>query len=612
MMTIHRRPRKPTSAAVVALIVTLLFSQQTQAQLPLLDPVTSTTEMALSTLGPLTNPLLGLDTVSTELVGKLSGDLQVLLGGPADQPLRVIVQTYAAPDSGELTLLQLLGGVLRTVHSIISGYSATVRLGTLLQLAADPNVERISLDSPVKAHLDVAYRAIRADQAAALSGGWGSGLTGKGIGIALVDTGVQLHQDFRRPIGSKPIVEVEIVGHELGIADYFGHGTHVAGILYGNGSASSDSLSFRTFKGIAPEAQLISVRALAPDGSGYTSDVIAGIEWVVRNARFYNIRVLNLSLGHPVYESYLSDPLCRVVAAAVRRGIVVVVAAGNDGTVGTGFGTITSPGNSPAAITVGALDDQNTVPATDDVLAWYSSKGPTLIDFVVKPDLVAPGTWIVSARAVSSWLDTQHHELTLQIADYKHDPAHAAQDGAYYTLSGTSMAAPMVAGAAALMLQKDPTLDPATIKARLMKSAVKDAQLVFETGAGALDVYGAVSATGSAQSASSPLAMPGSDGSVYIQDTAFLWGSSWSQGAIWGNAKGGAYGISLTPVPGSITSGSGAVWGGRAGAKSLTENPEVTGSGAVWGGARSSLTSTQGTIEGEGAIWGGGSRSPSK
>jgi len=460
----------------------------------------------------------------------------------------------------------------------------------------------------VKTHLDVAYRAVRADRAATLAGTWGTGLTGRSVGIAIVDTGVQLHPDFKRPVGSKQIIEVEIVGHETGLADYYGHGTHVAGILYGNGSASSDSLSFRTFRGLAPDAQLISLRALSPDGTGYTSDIITGIDWVIKNRSYYNIRVLNLSLGHPVYESYRTDPLCRAVAAAVRKGIVVVVAAGNDGGVGTGYGTITSPGNSPDAVTVGALDDRNTVPLTDDVLAWYSSRGPSLVDFVVKPDLVAPGTWIVSARAVSSWLDTQHHELTLQIGDYKNDPAHATQDGAYYSLSGTSMAAPMVAGAAALMLQKEPTLNPATVKARLMKSAVKDTRLVFETGAGTLDAYGAVNATGYAQTASSPLAMAASDGFIYIQDTALLWGSSWTQGAIWGGGKGSAAGITLTPVPSSITYGSGAIWGGTGGAKSTVDNPSVAGSGAIWGGGRCALDSTSGTVTDDGAIWGGDPR----
>jgi len=588
MLTTRRNAKKLTTVILVALATALPFNGQCQAQL----------------VDGLTDSLLGSNGTVTSLVGKLSSDLQGLLGGSASQPVRVIVQTNASPGLADLTLLQLLGGVLGKTYSTIPAYSATVSLGSLLSLAASSNVERISADSPVKAHLDIAYKAVRADRAALLSGAWGTGLTGKGIGIALVDTGVQLHPDFKRPVGSKPLVEVEIVGHETGLADYFGHGTHVAGILYGNGSASSDSLSFRTFRGFAPEAQLISVRALAPDGTGYTSDVLSGIDWVVRNAKTYNLRVLNLSLGHPVYESYRTDPLCRIVTAAVRKGIVVVAAAGNDGAEGAGFGTITSPGNCPDAITVGAIDDLDTVPLADDVPAPYSSKGPSLVDFVAKPDLVAPGTWIVSARAVSSWLDTHHHELTLQIADYKNDPAHASQDGVYYSLSGTSMAAPMVAGAAALMLQKEPTLNPSTVKARLMKSAVKDSRLVFETGAGTLDVYAAVNATGTSQSAASPLSIAASDGFVYIQDIASLWGSTWSQTAVWGSQKGSSAGISFTSVPGSVVSGSTAIWAGRIASKSLTENSEVTSTGAIWGGRASSLSSTNGTVTGETATWG--------
>jgi len=595
---------KPSSRSVLAVVLLLLGGQPANAAL--LDALLPVTEQLLAPLEPVTDPLLGSESLVGGLVGKLSGDLQSLTGGPADDLVPIIVQTYDPPDSSDLGVLQLVGGLLKTTYSTIPAYSAEVRAGSLLEIAADAGVERISLDAPVRAHLDIAYRAIRADRAASYSGPWGSGLSGKGIGIALVDTGVQLHQDLKRPLSSKPPIEVEIVGHEAGLADYFGHGTHVAGILNGNGSASSDYLSFRTFRGIAPEAQLISIRALAPDGTGYTSDVLSGIDWAVKNARAYNIRVLNLSLGHPVYESYRTDPLCRAVATAVRKGIVVVVAAGNDGSVGSGFGTITSPGNSPAAITVGATDDQETVPLSDDTLAPYSSKGPSLVDFVVKPDIVAPGTWIVSARAVASWLDTEHHELTLRIGDYRNDPARFTQDGAYYSLSGTSMAAPMVAGAAALMLQKEPTLTPATIKARLMKSAVKDDRLVFETGAGMLDVYAALNATGTATGASSPLAMAAGDDFVYIQDTALLWGSTWSQTAIWGGRKGSAYGFSLTSVPASMTSGSGAIWGGRGGSRSLIDNGSVTGSGAIWGGGRSSLQSTGGTAGAQGAIWGGG------
>src|SRR5439155_9092214 len=119
----------------------------------------------------------------------------------------------------------------------------------------------------------------------------------------------------------------------------------------------------------APGAQLVSIRALSPDGSGYTSDIVSAIDWAIRFRTAYNIRVLNLSLGHPVFESYRTDPLCLAARKAYDNGILVVVAAGNDGGIGSGFGTITSPGNEPTALTVGAMDDGNTVTTTEDVLA---------------------------------------------------------------------------------------------------------------------------------------------------------------------------------------------------------------------------------------------------
>jgi serine protease AprX len=536
----------------------------------------------------------------------ISSEIEAMAGESPDALLPLIVQTHLPPSAAHLGRVRNWGGRVGRTYSAINGYATKLPAWRVSQLAAEWEVERISYDAPVKAHLDIAYKAIRADQAAnsaLLLGLLGTPYSGKGVGIALVDTGVQLHPDLKRPSGAKQIVEVEVVGHETGLADYYGHGTHVAGILNGNGSASSDLLSYRTFKGVAPDAQIISIRALAPDGTGYTSDIITGIDWAVANLKTYNIRVLNLSLGHPVYESYATDPLCRAVAAAVGKGIVVVVAAGNDGAVGSGFGTVTSPGNEPTAVTVGAMDDRNTVSLGDDVLAWYSSKGPSLVDYVVKPDLVAPGTWIVSARAVGSTIDTTHHDLVLKIGDYKTDLLNGTQDGAYLTMSGTSLSAPLVSGTVALMLQKDPTLTPATVKARLMRSAVKDTRLVFETGAGYLDAYGAISVTGTAKNGNSPLAMAASDGNVYIQDTAILWGSAWTQAAIWGSAKGSSAGVSMTPVPSSMTSSYGAIWGGNAGARSLVDNNQVTTDCAIWNGRASSLTSTTGTVSNEAAIW---------
>jgi serine protease AprX len=383
----------------------------------------------------------------------------------------------------------------------------------------------------------------------------------------------------------------------------------VAGIINGNGYASSDSLSYRTFRGLSSGARIISIRALYPDGTGYTSDIILGIDWAIRNKDAYNIRVLNLSLGHPIYESFRTDPLCRMVRAAHDAGIVMVVAAGNDGGVGGGFGTITSPGNEPSAITVGAMNDKGTASIADDEPAWFSARGPTLIDYVAKPDLVAPGVGIVSARASGSWLDANFHSLTLKIGEYKNDPKNATKDGVYFRLSGTSMAAPMVSAAAALMIQKDPTLNPATVKARLMRYAQKDGRLVFETGAGFLEVDRALQASERASSAMSPFVMLAGDGGVFMQDTGVLWGGDWKVDIVWGGDKGLASGVYLKDVPPDIVQTYGAIWGGgKAGRLSLVDNTQVTATGAIWGGDRSNLQRTTSVVDILGAIWGGDGR----
>lgn len=535
-------------------------------------------------------------------------------GAGSDDLLPVIIQTVAEPTTGHFARLHGRGGVVKGRHASIRGYSARVPAAQIAALADDPEIERISFDTPVLAHLDVATRAVRADVARAEY----SNLSGRGVGIALVDTGVMTHVDFQRPKGQPQVVEVEVVGREPGLMDYYGHGTHVAGILVGNGVASSDNRSFRSFRGLAPEAQLISIRALQPDGSGLTSDVIAAIDWAVRFKSTYNIRILNLSLGHPVYESYAVDPLCRAVRAAYDAGILVVVAAGNDGGVGSGFGTIGSPANEPTAVTVGAMDDSNTAVVEDDVLAWYSSKGPTLIDHVVKPDLVAPGTWIVSTRAPGSYLDTTYHDLALQVGDYRTDPANAARDGDYYTLAGTSMAAPFVAGTAALMIQRDPLLSPATVKARLMRSAVKDQYLVFETGAGHLDVAAAIAAQGQAGSAPSPRSMLAHDGYIYLENTGLIWqrlgvdSDLWSNGAIWGDGKGARAKCVLTDVPEEILIAYGAVWGGgKAGGSPATkslvpvENDKITTSGLIWSVYGALHQGFGAGVDSLSAVWGG-------
>ena len=225
----------------------------------------------------------------------------------------------------------------------------------------------------------------------------------------------------------------------------------------------------------------VDVRVLGSNGAGYTSDVIAGIDWTIANARRHGVRIINLSLGHPIAEPSATDPLCRAVARAVQAGLVVVVSAGNHGRTATGtpiLGGITSPGNSPWAITVGALDTAGTVDRGDDRVAPYSSRGPTKFDFAVKPDVVAPGSGIVSLENPGSWLSTRYPSW------------HIAGSGknAYYRLSGTSMSAAVVSGGIALLLDGAPGLTPAQIKVALQTGAefLPEAGLIAG-GAGSVD-----------------------------------------------------------------------------------------------------------------------------
>jgi serine protease AprX len=507
-------------------------------------------------------------------LGKISDDLYAAAQAQGVVTLSVILQTTGDPADSDLQRFKAHGADVQTKHVAIHGVTANVPVADLDDLAADPAVERMSLDLPVRAQLDVAVRAA--------GGGMlldpASAYDGRGVGIALIDTGIQLHPDLDRSKNPNAPVEIDIIARDKGYIDTYGHGTHVAGILNGSGLRSSGPDAFRTFRGVAPGAQLIALRALSPDGTGATSDVLRSIDWVILHRHAYNIRVLNLSLGHPITESFATDPLCRAVRAAVSNGITVVVAAGNQGTLGTGFGTVLSPGNEPSAVTVGAIDDRHTVAREDDVLAPFSAKGPTLIDHIVKPDLVAPGAFIVSLRAPGSQLDVTHHELVLPTGAYRTD-GDRLRDGDYFELSGTSLAAPMVAGTAAVMLQKDPGLTPAQVKTRLMASAVKDDNLPFETGAGALDIAGALFSTASAASALSPQAVVAADGSIVLVPLEGSWDDSWQQGLIWGGAR--LYGFAMA-----------------------TENSAVTTDGIIWGGSGARLYDT-GVLDTLGIIWGG-------
>ena len=235
-----------------------------------------------------------------------------------------------------------------------------------------------------------------------------NGWDGTGVGVAIIDSGILQENDLldkstNASNVSRIVYSQSFIPGVTSTADQYGHGTHVAGIVAGNATASTGSAFFKTFRGMAPNARLINLRVLDSNGAGTDSNVINAINAAIQLKNKYNIRVINLSLGRPVYESYTLDPLCQAVERAWTAGIVVVVAAGNQGrnqSKGTnGYATITAPGNDPLVITVGAMKTMSTPFRTDDLIASYSSKGPALIDHVVKPDLVAPGRKIVSIRA---------------------------------------------------------------------------------------------------------------------------------------------------------------------------------------------------------------------
>jgi serine protease AprX len=365
--------------------------------------------------------------------------------------------------------------VLRTLAggAVISANSAE-----LAEIAADSAFDHLSGDPLVKVGMSVSNQATAADQVrAGVAGGLlgiGAipGVSGQGIGVAIVDSGISPHA----ALTNKVVANVSLITGDPSVQDAFGHGTHVAGIIAGSANAAA-SVTGLFNGGVAPGVQLINVRVLGADGVGRTSDVIAGIQWAIANRARYNIRVINLSLGHPVMEPAATDPLCEVVADAVQAGIVVVAAAGNDGVAPDGsriLGGINSPGNSPWAITVGSLNTWGTAKRSDDTVTTYSSRGPARFDGTVKPDVVAPGNKIVSLEANGSYIPSAYSYL------------HRAGSGtnSYMQLSGTSMAAPMVSGGVALLLQGTPNMTPSQVKMALQAGAtyMPDAGLM---GAGA-------------------------------------------------------------------------------------------------------------------------------
>jgi serine protease AprX len=444
------------------------------------------------------------------------------------------------------SLIQLLGGTLGRRLPIVDGWAATVPNLSLRSLALSGLVRHVALDRLIVGAMErtgatVGATVVRGEL----------GLDGSGVGIAVIDSGVApWADDLADPSlpGSQRIDRfVDFVNGAAEPYDDYGHGTHVAGIIAGNGFDSSGARS-----GVAPGARLVVLKALDRSGKGLISNVIAALDYAVEHRSELNIRLINLSMGAGVSESYDVDPLTVATKRAVEAGIVVVAAAGNRGRDAQGrtvFGAICAPGNAPWALTVGASSHMGTVDRADDTIAAFSSRGPTLIDRAAKPDLVAPGVGIESLSAPNSHL-------------YSTMPAYLLRGTVatpylpYLSLSGTSMAAPVVTGAVALMLQANPALTPNAVKAILQYTAQDHPGYgALNEGAGFLNARGAVEL---ARFFAAPADVP------------YLSTEGWSGHIIWGNhrARGGWLRLEASAWSSNV------VWGDRTTSE---------GTNVVWG-----------------------------
>ena len=506
--------------------------------------------------------------VDNHLLQKFADAAEKNIGSksPRAEKVRVIVRAREGRKA-RLRSLRFFGAKVLKTFTVYNGALVEIRADRLDRLADHFDIASLSYDAPLQM-AQSGTDSILGSVTGSLVAAQAYGVTGAGVGIAVVDSGIGNHADLPNVVHT-----VDFTGGNTG-EDEFGHGTHVAGIIAGNGAASAGEHA-----GIAPGAHLIDLKVLSSDGSGSTSDVIEAIEWAILNKDLYNIRIINLSLGHMPYEAAETDPLSMMVRAATDAGIVAVVSAGNAGRIEGEivYGGITSPGIEASAITVGAMTTWDTPSRADDTVGGYSSRGPTRFEELAKPDIAAPGTQIVAPMSAGNALATNYPAIVV--------------DSNYMWLTGTSMSAPVVSGAVALMLEQNPSLNPNQVKAIMMYTAEDHSGNPYEVGAGYLNAAGAVNlaANVDATTAEGDYWLLNNGVDLDYSNVIAGFPAVWSETIVWGK---GLYSVDNMDYN-ETSYGETIVWG-----KTITWE-EVEGETIVWG-----KTIVWDEVEGETITWG--------
>jgi serine protease AprX len=516
------------------------------------------------------------------------------VAGPASSSagglVSVIVQARHGALAAAAGQVEQVGGQVGRQLRVINGFTARVPAGQVSRLQGSPAVSSVTENAPVAMQAaaytpttDAGSLYTTTVQTGAQAY-WKAGYTGKGIDVAVVDTGTAPVPGLAGTgkLINGPDLLFESQAPNLRYLDTYGHGTHMAGIIAGRADAAVAGKypgDTTNFLGMAPDARIVSVKVADAMGAADVSQIIAAIDWVVQNktTNGLNIRVLNLSFGTNTSHPYTIDPLCHAVEAAWRKGITVVAATGNAGFYKAPGGLgLTSPARDPQVIAVGAADTMKTLSTADDQVASFSSSGVGGSGGTKNPDMLAPGRSVISMAVPGSFIDQTYS-------------ASGAVTGGYLRGSGTSQAAAVVSGAAALVLQQHPTWTNTQVKALLVNTASRlkvGLQTDAVQGKGTLSLTSALGVTNvaAAQAATNSTgagSLEGARGSAHLVDNGVVLNG---EKDIFGDA------ISTATLASRRTAGTawtGGTWNGRmwSGSTFTASNwTATTWSGRMWSG----------------------------